>query len=133
MNFEQQLKNKIEQEVMEVINGFGLKASVREKITEVGEMSKEKVQKLIKDCIDSYVRSFDIENYVRNQIDQLISKQIKESVEKALERYIQSPFSWNPHSQKLLDNLIEKELRQQFYENYSLKVINTKEKGGEEE
>lgn len=131
MNFEQQLKIKIEQEVMEAINGFGLKAAVREKITEVGEMSKEKMQELIEGCINSYVRSFDIENYVRNRIDLLVSKTIKESVEKALERYIQSPYSWSPHSQKLLDNLIEKELRKQFEENYSLKVINTKEKGGE--
>ncbi len=131
MNFEQQLKIKIEQEVMEAINGFGLKAAVREKITEVGEMSREKMQALIEDCINSYVRSFDIENHINNRIDQFVSKTIKESVAKALERYIQSPYSWNPQSKKLLDNLIEKELRKQFEENYSLKVINTKEKGGE--
>ena len=132
MNFEQQLKIKIEHEVMEAINGFGLKAAVREKIIEVGEMSREKTQALIEDCINSYVRSFDVENYVSNQIERLVSKTIKECVGRSLERYIQSPYSWNPHSQKLLDNLIEKELRKQFEENYSLKVINTKEKGGAE-
>ncbi len=127
MNFEQQLKIKIEQEVMEAINGFGIKAAVREKIVEVGEMSREKTQELINSCIDSYVRSFDIENFVKCQIDLLVSEKVRECVKKSLDKYIQSPYSWSPHAQKLLDNLIEKELRKQFEENYTLKVINTKE------
>lgn len=123
MNFEKELKNRVEHEIMEAINGAGIKAIVREKIVELGEMSKDDMKNLITTCVDSYVRSFDIEKFVSNYIEQLVMCRVKNAVNDSLEKYMDSIYSFSSRPNKLLDSLVSEELKKQYEKNYKLKVV----------
>lgn len=123
MNFEKELKNRVEHEIMEAINGAGIKAVVREKIVELSEMSKDDMKNLITSCVDSYVRSFDIEKFVANYIEQLVLCRVKNAVNNSLEKYMSSTYSFSNRPNKLFDNLVLDELKKQYEKNYKLKVV----------
>ena len=123
MNFEKELKNRVEHEIMEAINGAGIKAVVREKIVELSEMSKDDMKNLITTCVDSYVRSFDIEKFISNYIEQLVMRSVKNAVNNSLEKYMSSTYSLSSRPNKLLDSLVSEELKKQYKENYKLKVV----------
>lgn len=123
MNFEKELKNRVEHEIMEAINGAGIKAIVREKIVELSEMSKDDMKNLITTCVDSYVRSFDIEKFVSNYIEQLVMCRVKNAVNDSLEKYMDSTYSFSSRPNKLLDSLVSEELKKQYEKNYKLKVV----------
>lgn len=123
MNFEKELKNRVEHEIMEAINGAGIKAVVREKIVELSEMSKDDMKNLITTCVDSYVRSFDIEKFVSNYIEQLVICRVKNAVNNSLEKYMGSTHSFSNRPNKLFDNLVLDELKKQYEKNYKLKVV----------
>lgn len=123
MNFEKELKNRVEHEIMEAINGAGIKAIVREKIVELSEMSKDDMKNLITTCVDSYVRSFDIEKFVSNYIEQLVMCRVKNAVNNSLEKYMNSTYSFTNRPNKLLDSLVSEELKKQYEKNYKLKVV----------
>lgn len=123
MNFEKELKNRVEHEIMEAINGAGIKAIVREKIVELSEMSKDDMKNLITSCVDSYVRSFDIEKFVANYIEQLVLCRVKNAVNNSLEKYMSSTYSFSNRPNKLFDNLVLDELKKQYEKNYKLKVV----------
>lgn len=123
MNFEKELKNRLEHEIMEAINGAGIKAVVREKIVELGEMSKDDMKNLITTCVDSYVRSFDIEKFVSNYIEQLVMCRVKNVINTSLEQYMSSTYSLSSRPTKLLDSLVSEELKKQYEKNYKLKVV----------
>lgn len=123
MNFEKELKNRVEHEIMEAINGAGIKAVVREKIVELSEMSKDDMKDLITTCVDSYVRSFDIEKFVSNYIDQLVMCRVKNAVNDSLEKYMDSTYFFTNRPNKLLDSLVSEELKKQYEKNYKLKVV----------
>lgn len=123
MNFEKELKNRVEHEIMEAINGAGIKAVVREKIVELSEMSKDDMKNLITTCVDSYVRSFDIEKFVSNYIEQLVMCRVKNAVNNSLEKYMSSTYSFSSRPSKLLDSLVSEELKKQYEKNYKLKVV----------
>lgn len=123
MDFEKELKNLVKHEIMEVINGAGIKAVVREKITELGEMSKDDMKNLITNCVDSYVRSFDIEKMVDNRVEQLVECRVKNAVNESLKKYMDSTYSFTSKPNKLLDSLVSEELKKQYEKNYKLKVV----------
>ena len=123
MNLDKELKNRVEHEIMEAINGAGIKAVVREKIVELSEMSKDDMKDLITTCVDSYVRSFDIEKFVSNYIDQLVMCRVKNAVNDSLEKYMDSTYFFTNRPNKLLDSLVSEELKKQYEKNYKLKVV----------
>lgn len=123
MNFEEELKNRVKHEIMEAINGAGIKAVIREKITELGEMSKDDMKNLITNCVDSYVRSFDIEKMVDNRAEQLVECRVKNAVNESLKKYMDSTYCFTSKPNKLLDNLVSEELKKQYEKNYKLKVV----------
>ncbi len=123
MNFEEELKNRVKHEIMEAINGAGIKAVVREKIEELGEMSKDDMKNLITNCVDSYARSFDIEKMVDNRVEQLVECRVKNAVNESLKNYMDSTYSFTSKPNKLLDNLVSEELKKQYEKNYKLKVV----------
>ena len=122
MNFDKELKNRVEHEIMEAINGAGIKAVVREKIVELSEMSRDDMKDLITTCVDSYVRSFDIEKFVSNYINQLVMYRVKNAVNDSLEKYMDSTYFFTNRPNKLLDSLVSEELKKQYEKNYKLKV-----------
>lgn len=86
-------------------------------------MSKDDMKNLITTCVDSYVRSFDIENFVSNYIEQLVMCRVKNAVNNSLEKYMSSTYSFSSRPSKLLDSLVSEELKKQYEKNYKLKVV----------
>lgn len=110
--------------VMEQVNNLGIRAAVKEKIETVGELDKDAVRNIIKDVVDSYVRSVDIEKLIQQIVDERVATIVDRKVSAVVERYLEGTFSsYKPTKQ--LEELILNDLKKQFYTNHNLKVIDT--------
>ena len=122
MDIEKEIKVLLRRNIMNEINGLGIRAAIREEI-EASGITKGNVKKLVEKAIDSYVRSADIVAITEKTVNELIQKTVKEEVKK----YIDSPCSYVNKPRELLVEHIKKALFKEFYDKYSFTVtVNSK-------
>lgn len=122
MELEQEIKKLVRERIMEEINGLGIRAAIREEI-EASGITKGAITELVKDTVDSYVRSTDIVALV----DRLINELVKKTVKNAVQKYVSGYFGDPSHT---LEKIIKDELYAEWRSNYSASVNITK-KGAE--
>lgn len=119
------IRSLVKSVIMEEVTNLGVRAVVRAKIEEVGELDKQSISQLVETVVDSYVRSVDIDTIIRNKVDAEVSRQISNKVSAALSDYIEGRI-FSSKISKHLEELILNDLKSQFYSKYSLEVINRK-------
>lgn len=110
--------------IMEEVNNLGVRAVVRKKIEEVGELNKDEIRQLVKETVDSYVRSAEIDKLIHDVVDTTVSSIVSRRVEAVVEKYLSGTFSCYEPSRQLQE-LILNDLKQQFYSKHKLKVVDT--------
>ena len=124
IDFRSLAQKAVKAAVMEQVNNLGIRAAVKEKIETVGELDKDAVRNMIKDVVDSYVRSVDIEKLIQQIVDERVATIVDRKVSAVVERYLEGTFS-SCKPTKQLEELILNDLKKQFYANHNLKVIDT--------
>lgn len=117
MDIEKEIKTMLRRNIMQEINGLGIRAAIREEI-EASGINKGKIKTLVVKAIDSYVRSADVVSLVEKRVDYLV----KNTVEETVKKYINGgAYSYNK-PKELLEEQIKKQLFKEWWENYSLSV-----------
>lgn len=124
IDFKALAQREVKSAVMEEINNLGIRAAVKEKMETVGELDKDALREIVRDVVDSYVRSVDVEKLIRQIVDGKVAVIVDRKVSTVVERYLDGTFScYKPTKQ--LEELILDDLKKQFYANHNLKVIDT--------
>ena len=123
MEFEKEIKRLVRQSIMNEINGLSLRATIKDIVVSTSEITKEDANKLIKETIDSYVRSVRIAEIV----DKLINELVRDTVKSEIKKYITGYFSNTPTA--LLEKVIKDEIMAEWRNNYTAKVSITKKEG----
>lgn len=116
MEIEKTIKKEVEKEIMQAINDLGIKSAIREKIVESG-ISKDDIRTMIKDCVDSYVRSTDIRMIVRKEVDRLVAKEVKKNIK---EMFDMGNLDYRANS--ILREEMGKQVVNAFFENFQFSV-----------
>lgn len=124
IDFRALAQREVKAAVMEEVNNLGVRAAVKEQLETVGELDKDAVRDIIRDVVDSYVRSVDVEKLIHQVVDGRVATIVDRKVSAVVERYLEGTFSsYKPTKQ--LEELILNDLKKQFYANHNLKVIDT--------
>ena len=116
--------HEVKAAIMEEVNNLGIRAAVKEKMETVGELDKDALREIVRDVVDSYVRSVDVEKLIRQIVDGKVAMIVDRKVSAVVEKYLDGTFScYKPTKQ--LEELILDDLKKQFYANHNLKVIDT--------
>ena len=127
MNIEEEVRKIVRRAIMEEVNSLCIRAAIREEI-EASGITKGKVNEMVKDTVDSYVRSVNVSQIAEEYIEKLIKQTVRETVNKYL---VGVPYSNKPR--ELLEEKIKKELFKEWYDNYSLSVkVEPREKRNDE-
>lgn len=124
IDFRALAQREVKAAIMEEVNNLGIRAAVKEQVETVGELDKDAVRDIIRDVVDSYVRSVDVEKLIHQVVDGRVATIVDRKVSAVVERYLEGTFSsYKPTKQ--LEELILNDLKKQFYANHNLKVIDT--------
>ena len=124
IDFRALAQQEVRAAIMEEVNNLGIRAAVKEKMETVGELDKDTLRKIVRDVVDSYVRSVDVEKLIRQIVDGKVAMVVDRKVSAVVEKYLDGTFScYKPTKQ--LEELILEDLKKQFYANHNLKVIDT--------
>lgn len=126
MNIDLDLKSQVKAEVAKEIEGLGVRAAVKEKLVEVGQLNKDQIRDLINQTIDSYIRSVNIDEMINKRLDKKFDNYIEKRIDECLKKYIEGGI-FSPSPSKHLRDIILDNLKKQFDENYDLVVVNRKE------
>lgn len=116
MEIDRLVKDAVEKEVMQAINDLGIKSVMREKVVE-SDVTKDDVRKMIKDAVDSYVRSVDIKSIVRKEVERLVKESVKEEIK---EMFDLRTFDYKANS--ILREEMGKQVVNAFFENFQFSV-----------
>lgn len=124
IDFRALAQQEVRAAIMEEVNNLGIRAAVKEKMETVGELDKDALREIVRDVVDSYVRSVDVEKLIRQIVDGKVAMVVDRKVSAVVEKYLDGTFScYKPTKQ--LEELILDDLKKQFYANHNLKVIDT--------
>lgn len=124
IDFRALAQQEVRAAIMEEVNNLGIRAAVKEKMETVGELDKDALREIVRDVVDSYVRSVDVEKLIRQIVDGKVAMIVDRKVSAVVEKYLDGTFScYKPTKQ--LEELILDDLKKQFYANHNLKVIDT--------
>lgn len=124
IDFRALAQQEVRAAIMEEVNNLGIRAAVKEKMETVGELDKDALREIVRDVVDSYVRSVDVEKLIRQIVDGKVAMVVDRKVSAVVEKYLDGTFScYKPTKQ--LEELILDDLKRQFYANHNLKVIDT--------
>lgn len=110
------IKDNVGKEVMQAINDLGIKSVMREKVVEA-DISKDDVRKMIAECVDSYVRSVDINAIIRNHVDRLVKDEVKKNIKEMFDLG-----SWDYKANSVLRSAMEKQVVNAFFDNFQFSV-----------
>ena len=134
MNFEQEVKMLVKQAVMQEINDLGIRATIRERISETG-LTDKKIRELIESTVDSYVKSAANEN-IKNKIKSLFDEKINSVVQKEVDRVVgRNVFGWG--GEKKVEEALQRQINSVISQGFNIKVEISQraprqtEKGGE--
>ena len=117
MNIEEEVRKIVRRTIMEEVNGLGTRAAIRQEI-EASGITKEKVNEMVKDTVDSYVRSVNVSKIAEEYIAKLVKQTVRETVNKYLNG---GPYNYSNKPKELLEEQIKKELFNEWHK-YSLSV-----------
>ena len=124
IDFRALAQQEVKAAIMEDVNNLGIRAAVKETMETVGELDKDALREIVRDVVDSYVRSVDVEKLIRQIVDGKVAMVVDRKVSAVVEKYLDGTFScYKPTKQ--LEELILEDLKKQFYANHNLKVIDT--------
>lgn len=127
-SFDAMIKQQTEHAVMQAINDLGIRAIMREKVMEAG-ISKDDIRQMIKDAIDSYVRSVNITSIVAETVNNIIKKAVREEVK---EQFSTGSYTYRPNS--VTQKVIEEEVKKALYSNFSFNFsIERRQQDGQRE
>lgn len=118
INIEEEVRKIVRRVIMEEVNGLCIRAAIREEI-EASGITKPKVNEMVKDAVDSYVRSVNVSQIAEEYTEKLVKQAVRETVNKYLNG---GPYSYSNKPKELLEEKIKKELFKEWYDNYSLSV-----------
>lgn len=118
MNIEEEVRKMVRRAIMEEVNGLCIRAAIRQEI-EASGITKGKVNEMVKDAVDSYVRSVNVSKTAEEYTETLVKQTVKETVKKYLNG---EPYGHFNKPRELLKEKIKKELFNEWYNNYSLSV-----------
>lgn len=116
MEIDKMVKDAVEKEVMQAINDLGIKSVMREKIIE-SDVTKDDIRQMIKDTVDSYVRSTDIKIIVRKEVERLVKEAIKNEIK---EMFDLRTFDYKANS--ILREEMGKQVVNAFFDNFQFSV-----------
>ena len=119
MNFENEVKSLVKQAVMQEINDLGIRATIRERISETGLTDKE-IRELIENTVDSYVRSATNEN-LEKKIKAMFDEKIASVVQKEVDRVIgRNIFGWG--GEKKVEEALQRQINSVISQGFNIKV-----------
>lgn len=116
MEIDSIIKDSVEKEVMQAINDLGIKSVMREKVVESG-ITKDDTKQMIKDAVDSYVRSADIKGIVRKEIERLVKNTVEKEIK---EMFDLRTFDYKANS--ILREEMGKQVVNAFFDNFQFSV-----------
>ena len=116
MEIDRMIKDSVEKEVMQVINDFGIKSVMREKVVESG-ITKDDIKQMIKDAVDSYVRSADIKVIVRKEVERIVKNTVEKEIK---EMFDLRTFDYKANS--ILREEMGKQVVNAFFNNFQFSV-----------
>lgn len=116
MEIDRLVKDAVEKEVMQAINDLGIKSVMREKVVESG-VTKGDIRQMIKDVVDSYVRSVDIKSIVRKEVERLVKESVKKEIK---EMFDLRTFDYKANS--ILMEEMGKQVVNAFFDNFQFSV-----------
>ena len=136
MNFENEVRSLVKQAVMQEINDLGIRATIRERISETGLTDKE-IRELIESTVDSYVKSAvhtNIEQKIKVMFDEKIASAVQKEIDKIIGR---NNFGWG--GEKKVEEALQRQINSVISQGFNIRVEISQranhptEKGGEEE
>lgn len=125
MNIEEEVRKMVRRAIMEEVNGLCTRAAIRQEI-EASGITKGKVNEMVRDAVDSYVRSVNVSKIAEEYIEALVKQTVRETVNKYLNGGL---YSYSNKPKELLEEKIKKELFDEWHNKYSLSVkVEPKEK-----
>ena len=119
MNLENEARSLVKQAVMQEINDLGIRATIRERISETG-LTDEEIKDLIESTVDSYVRSAihtNIEEKIKKMFDEKITAIVQKEVDKVLGKNI---FGWG--GEKKVEEALQREINAVISRGFNIKV-----------
>lgn len=119
MNFENEVKSLVKQAVMQEINDLGIRATIRERISETGLTDKE-IKELIESTVDSYVKSA-VHTNIEQKIQSMFDTKIENVVQKAVNRVIgANTLGWS--GERKVEEAIQREINSVIHRGFNIKV-----------
>ncbi len=134
MNFENEVRILVKQAVMQEINDLGIRATIRERISETGLSDKE-IRELIESTVDSYVKSAvhtNIEQKIKTMFDEKIASAVQKEIDKVVGR---NTFGWG--GEKKVEEALQRQINSVISQGFNIRVeisqrsTRPTEKGGE--
>lgn len=134
MNFENEVRSLVKQAVMQEIDDLGIRATIRERISETGLTDKEIIE-LIENTVDSYVRSAahqNLEEKIKAMFDEKIASAVQKEIDKVVGKNI---FGWG--GEKKVEEALQRQINSVISQGFNIKVEISQraprltEKGGE--
>ncbi len=119
MNFENEVRSLVKQAVMQEINDLGIRATIRERISETGLTDKEIIE-LIESTVDSYVKSAvhtNIEQKIKTMFDEKIASAVQKEIDKVIGR---NTFGWG--GEKKVEEALQRQINSVISQGFNIKV-----------
>lgn len=135
MNFENEVRSLVKQAVMQEIKDLGIRATIRERISETGLTDKE-IRELIESTVDSYVKSAvhtNIEQKIKTMFDEKIASAVQKEIDKVVGR---NTFGWD--GEKKVEEALQRQINSVISQGFNIRVeisqraTRPTEKGGEQ-
>lgn len=119
MNFENEVRSLVKQAVMQEINDLGIRATIRERISETGLTDKEIIE-LIESTVDSYVKSAvhtNIEQKIKTMFDEKIASAVQKEIDKVVGR---NTFGWG--GEKKVEEALQRQINSVISQGFNIRV-----------
>lgn len=119
MNFENEVKSLVKQAVMQEINDLGIRATIRERISETGLTDKE-IRELIENTVDSYIRAAvhtNLEEKIKAMFDEKITSVVQKEVDRVVDRNV---FGWG--GEKKVEEALQRQINSVISQGFNIKV-----------
>lgn len=117
MDMNQEIRSLVRQAVMEEINNLGVRAAIKERISDTG-ISDCEIRQMIEETIDSHIRSVlgTNEQQLNAKIEKILTDKIDRIAEEEVNKIIGGRSNWrgSEEVQRLLTNAMSSLIRENF-------------------
>lgn len=121
MDMNQELRSLVRQAVMEEINNLGVRAAIKERISDTG-LSDTELRQMVNETVDSYIRSVlgTNEKQLNAKIEQLLSEKINRIAEEEVKKIIGGRSIWKGSEQ--VESILTNAMRRIVSDNFQISV-----------